>query len=621
MGASPSPRPVGYSQHIFRRIKNIIRLESQLLDCSMSLLTEEEVDSMRLVVEEVYKLPYSLEFREPVYISYPELLETYLDSISNPMDLGTVLLKLDRGQYTCTEECAKDVCLVFDNAIAFNPDLVNLVANARALLQFATALWVEVVNKPFRQSDNDDFLNKRIALRKQRLEFVWTIPLCSHYLENVGQCLREYKRSGAIGERHLGDMIQLCSPDSNSSEIVTLAKLASFIFDSFNTDGNGTGAAVNGKLPCFLDVFSSTHQSELIGMLESANDKDMVLLNLIDDLFGEVSAYLAEKATRGYFVSAIWARPHGIVWAQPNKSPWWPAMILAGEGVPAALSKSNISRIPPGISQALMKLKPKTKDDGKKKSGDIQDGSTIPPGLCLMEYFGTHDFGWIRFEKTFPYSENGLLSIPAELKGGSGPDKVTPDTNALNEAKEAYPYVHCKGSVVELVDKEELDMGQILEDLENKIDAVSVQIASHMNSKRDAQQAKSKAKSSTVASIKKSSNKKDSKDVSSVAIIADPLVESYDRVGIVDMEEANSFEFDVSFKESLKKLGVDVSSLNKKQLAVIKTKLYGQQLQQLRSCTGGTQLIKTLHGEPKDGDESFIKPMFGNAGTLLEIIE
>lgn len=46
----------------------------------------------------------------------------YFEIITKPMDLGTIGLKLDQGdEYRSFEEFCEDVCLVFDNAIRYNP--------------------------------------------------------------------------------------------------------------------------------------------------------------------------------------------------------------------------------------------------------------------------------------------------------------------------------------------------------------------------------------------------------------------------------------------------------------------------------------------------------------------
>jgi len=54
---------------------------------------------------------------DPVALNIP----TYLDVIKNPMDLGTVLSKLENGFYERKEQWVADVKLVWENAMVFNP--------------------------------------------------------------------------------------------------------------------------------------------------------------------------------------------------------------------------------------------------------------------------------------------------------------------------------------------------------------------------------------------------------------------------------------------------------------------------------------------------------------------
>jgi len=53
---------------------------------------------------------------DPVELKIPD----YFDVIKTPMDLGTVLSKIESGEYHSLEECSADVCLTFDNALMYN---------------------------------------------------------------------------------------------------------------------------------------------------------------------------------------------------------------------------------------------------------------------------------------------------------------------------------------------------------------------------------------------------------------------------------------------------------------------------------------------------------------------
>jgi Histone acetylation protein/Bromodomain/PHD-finger len=54
----------------------------------------------------------------PITLGLPD----YFTIVDVPMDLGTVRQKLEAGKYTAVEELSADVCLVFHNALRYNPE-------------------------------------------------------------------------------------------------------------------------------------------------------------------------------------------------------------------------------------------------------------------------------------------------------------------------------------------------------------------------------------------------------------------------------------------------------------------------------------------------------------------
>ena len=134
-----------------------------------------------------------------------------------------------------------------------------------------------------------------------------------------------------------------------------------------------------------------------------------------------------------------------------SQSPWWPAMVLAAsEGKvipptpsPLAVGSANISRIPSIICKQLVKLKGKFYSNESKLSNQSQSQnqnqipvigsglpnpssaanslSLIPEGYALVEFFGTHDFGWVRQDTMIPIIFDGTDSIsPPGLSGKIG---------------------------------------------------------------------------------------------------------------------------------------------------------------------------------------------------------
>jgi hypothetical protein len=73
----------------------------------------------------------------PITLGLPD----YFTIVDVPMDLGTVRQKLEAGKYTTVEELSADVCLVFHNALRYNPEGHPVhVAAGRMLDEYQSAV-------------------------------------------------------------------------------------------------------------------------------------------------------------------------------------------------------------------------------------------------------------------------------------------------------------------------------------------------------------------------------------------------------------------------------------------------------------------------------------------------
>ena len=68
---------------------------------------------------------------DPVAFNLPD----YFDLIKNPMDLGTVKKRVDKGHYSDVESFERDVRLVFSNAMLYNGDRSDVGSMAKTMLQ------------------------------------------------------------------------------------------------------------------------------------------------------------------------------------------------------------------------------------------------------------------------------------------------------------------------------------------------------------------------------------------------------------------------------------------------------------------------------------------------------
>ena len=89
---------------------------------SYGLLSQSTALSrMEKLVEGLLARPDSAPFAEPVDWKGLELLD-YPDIIQHPMDLGTVLTKLNKQQYPNAATCAADIKLIWQNCMSYNAE-------------------------------------------------------------------------------------------------------------------------------------------------------------------------------------------------------------------------------------------------------------------------------------------------------------------------------------------------------------------------------------------------------------------------------------------------------------------------------------------------------------------
>jgi transcription initiation factor TFIID subunit 2 len=75
------------------------------------------------------------------------MINRYLDEIEHPMDFGTMMTKLNEGQYETMEDFRKDVELVFSNCRKFNPPGTFPVTCAEAVEKAFKKEWPRITER------------------------------------------------------------------------------------------------------------------------------------------------------------------------------------------------------------------------------------------------------------------------------------------------------------------------------------------------------------------------------------------------------------------------------------------------------------------------------------------
>ena len=94
---------------------------------SSSQMTKTQIDFCRRTTQSIYDLPIAKIFRVPVNLKE---VPNYKEKVKKPMDLGTVLSRIEAEHYKNVEQWKNDMKLIWENAKEFNPpgSFYNLIA-------------------------------------------------------------------------------------------------------------------------------------------------------------------------------------------------------------------------------------------------------------------------------------------------------------------------------------------------------------------------------------------------------------------------------------------------------------------------------------------------------------
>lgn len=123
---------------------------------------------------------------DPVHLGLPD----YFEKIKCPMDLGTVMKKLDAGSYRDFEQMAADVRLTFDNAMLYNPsgsDVHRIAKNAKKDFQERFVRKIAEFNRRIDEDRNNP--DSCTICGEIKLELAPPVYYCS------GPCARAIKRN------------------------------------------------------------------------------------------------------------------------------------------------------------------------------------------------------------------------------------------------------------------------------------------------------------------------------------------------------------------------------------------------------------------------------------------
>ena len=334
------------------------------------MASQATLGRVRRILEKLFRRSIAADFRRPVVNMFPELAQTYLAVIKEPMDLGTLLLRVHQG-LDDVHEIRRCLRLIFANALAFNEGAHQMESISLHVSVYAKGLWEETLDLPYSSeqlvSSSDHFLRiHRTEARNERYTFIGQQPLLTSELEDFRASLQGISVGAAFTDVY-SRILDLLSHALRSGNPSAFPALLSPLLDEIslgNFDRILGGAANKLTFPVFLREIWILDASRL-------SDNAFQFVMQVYDAMGEVLVDMCERMLRGSPASLIWSRGHVALWSMPLRSPCWPCTVLAGGTVADAISITNPSRIPEPIAKALVKLKPKVAGPSDFKTASL----------------------------------------------------------------------------------------------------------------------------------------------------------------------------------------------------------------------------------------------------------
>jgi hypothetical protein len=401
---------------------------------------QKEAQVLEQILSCLSSKPYCGDFKQPVLSQHEELADVYLQVIKSPMDLGTILRKIQQKEYKSFRDCGADICLVFHNSLLFNALLPSLVSISSHGLLYAQRLWTNIYDLPIQLNETlDKFHQSKHSNRLLLYRSCRHFHISSSEWNRVATLLQEILSQSDLHSIDLPLLISQCETVTLSQYLNQVAHSISSSLSSLHEPDEQATPSADFRcafLEAEIDIGDEWYH---VASLISLNPSLASALSRLDRVVGEICTHLMERETRGHSMSSIWAHPHRLVWAQPNKSPWWPGMIIAGHDVPKHIETANLSRIPTQIMSALSRLQPKTKALTDPTSPSSSSPSPSPsqfstPNLYLVEFFGTHDFGWVKASSVVEFVVRSDGTTPLDIPSNI----ITRDSVALSQALEAH---------------------------------------------------------------------------------------------------------------------------------------------------------------------------------------
>ena len=94
-----------------------------------TLITKSQAKELTRIVNNISRTLAGQSFKAPVMKLWPQYADTYSAKVPNPIDLGTIEIKLKDDMYPSIAEFRADINLLYQNSVDFN-GIENIVTSA-----------------------------------------------------------------------------------------------------------------------------------------------------------------------------------------------------------------------------------------------------------------------------------------------------------------------------------------------------------------------------------------------------------------------------------------------------------------------------------------------------------
>jgi hypothetical protein len=170
-----------------------------------------ESDSIINVLSLIYCNQVFAEFRAPVLVKYPDVLDDYLTKVTNPIDLGNLLLQALENELD-VDKLRNGLQLIVSNALKFNEGFALMEGIVKHLEMFSKGLFEEMLAQPFHkiaEPKENEFPTYLLQERKRRYELIQNFPLNHKELDQLNIFLLKFLQKHKQFEKFFSSAFRL----------------------------------------------------------------------------------------------------------------------------------------------------------------------------------------------------------------------------------------------------------------------------------------------------------------------------------------------------------------------------------------------------------------------------